>query len=131
MTQPKPIVHQKVIDIEWGDMDALGHVNNIRYFAYFQQARIDWLATLNMDLNQPIGPVLVHIGCTYLLPVVYPAKLTINSSIHSIGRSSFVMDHDVYQGEQLMAQGASKIVWIDYNKKKSVSLPEEIRALFL
>jgi acyl-CoA thioester hydrolase len=28
------------VDIEWGDMDALQHVNNIEYFKYFQNARI-------------------------------------------------------------------------------------------
>ena len=29
--------------IRWGDMDALGHVNNTVYFRYMEQARIEWL----------------------------------------------------------------------------------------
>ena len=45
MTNKKIAVHQKIFDISWGDMDALGHVNNGRYFDYFQQARIEWLCT--------------------------------------------------------------------------------------
>lgn len=28
------------IPVLWGDMDALGHVNNARYFAWFESARI-------------------------------------------------------------------------------------------
>lgn len=51
MTQ-KNKVHQRIFSIVWGDMDALGHVNNARYFDYFQEARIEWLATLNIDLKK-------------------------------------------------------------------------------
>ena len=35
--------------IRWGDMDALGHVNNTVYFRYMEQARIEWLYALAHD----------------------------------------------------------------------------------
>lgn len=130
MTETKIAVHQKTVAIAWGDMDALGHVNNGRYFDYFQQARIDWLQELNLDMRQSLGPVVIHIACTFLKPVVYPATLTLTSSVHSLGRSSFIMDHDLYQNDQLMAQGTSKIVWVDYQKNQSVPVPDCIRGFF-
>lgn len=123
-------VHQKVFAIEWGDMDALGHVNNGRYFDYFQQARIEWLESIQLDMDQHTGPVVIHVACTFLKPIVYPATLTLKSSLHSPGRSSIMMDHEIYQGEALMTQGTSKIVWIDYRKGQSVPLPESISKLF-
>ena len=122
--------HEKIFDIVWGDMDALGHVNNGRYFDYFQEARIEWLQTLNLDLNQKQGPVLIHIACTFLQEIVYPARLKIISRAHSPGRSSMMMDHEIYQKGNLKAQGTSKIVWVDYSQNKSTPLPEAIRALF-
>lgn len=127
MTNHKTPVHEKNIQVVWGDMDALGHVNNVRYFDYFQQARIEWLEMLNIDMLQTTGPVVVHIACTYLKPVVYPATLILRSSLHSLGRTSLMMDHDLYQGEQLMAQGTCKIVWVDYQQNKPVRFPDEIR----
>lgn len=130
MTDKKITVHQKIFAIEWGDMDALGHVNNGRYFDYFQQARIEWLESLKLDMQQSTGPVVIHVACTFLKPIVYPATLTLNSALHSLGRSSLIMDHDIYQGETLMTQGLSKVVWIDYIKKESVPLPELIAKLF-
>ncbi|KTD66279.1 acyl-CoA thioesterase [Legionella spiritensis] len=130
MTEKKITIHQKTFAIEWGDMDALGHVNNTRYFDYFQQARIEWLENLHLDMKQPAGPVVIHVGCTFLKPVVYPATLTIKSSAHSLGRSSFIIDYDLYQSEQLVAQGTSKIVWVDYRKNQSVPVPDTIRKLF-
>ena len=130
MTDNKIAVHQKTFAIAWGDMDALGHVNNARYFDYFQEARIEWLREVNIYFTEKIGPVVIHVGCTYLKPVVYPATLTIRSCIHSLGNSSMAMDHDLYQNEILMAQGISKIVWVDYTQNKSVPLPEHIREFF-
>ncbi|MCC5014568.1 MULTISPECIES: acyl-CoA thioesterase [unclassified Legionella] len=130
MTDTKITVHQKTFAIEWGDMDALGHVNNGRYFDYFQQARIEWLESLSLDMKQQVGPVVIHVACTFLKPIVYPAILTIKSSVHNLGRSSITMDHDLYQGETLMTQGTSKIVWVDYRANKSVPIPDSIRNLF-
>ncbi|KTD76370.1 acyl-CoA thioesterase [Legionella waltersii] len=130
MTENRKLVHQKTFDIVWGDMDALGHVNNARYFDYFQEARIDWLRQMNITMTENTGPVVIHVACTFLKPVVYPATVKVNSSLHSLGNSSMIMDHDLYQGELLMAQGMSKIVWVDYTLNKSVPLPEVIRRLF-
>lgn len=122
-------IHEKIFSVDWGDMDALGHVNNGRYFDYFQQARIEWLEQLNMDMKQEQGPVLIHIACTFLKPVIYPATLTLKSKAHSPGRSSMLMDHDLYQEQTLMTQGTSKIVWVDYKSNKAIPLPTGLREL--
>lgn len=130
MTEKKIAIHEKIFAIEWGDMDALGHVNNGRYFDYFQQARIEWLQSINLDLRQNTGPVVIHVACTFLKPIIYPATLTLKSTLHSAGRSSVFIDHDIYQDNLLMTQGTSKIVWIDYVKQQAIPLPDEIRQFF-
>lgn len=128
MSIEKITVHEKTFPIAWGDMDALGHVNNARYFDYFQEARIEWLQQLNIGMTGKTGPVVIHVACTYLKPVIYPATVTLRSRIHSIGNSSMLMDHDLYQNEVLIAQGSCKIVWVDYAQGKSVPLPAVIKA---
>lgn len=125
-----PLEHSKTFSIAWGDMDALGHVNNARYFDYFQEARIEWLAGIALDMKQKQGPVLIQTACTFFKPVIYPALLTINSRLHDLGTTSMVMDHQIFQDEMLMAQGESKIVWIDYHSGKPVPVPDSIRDLF-
>ncbi|KTD19540.1 acyl-CoA thioesterase [Legionella londiniensis] len=123
-------VHQKTFAIAWGDMDALGHVNNGRYFDYFQEARIEWLKSLGLDLQRPEGPVVVHVAATFLKPLIYPATVTITSSISQLGRSSILMEHKLHQDDTLMTEGISKIVWVNYQKNKSVPLPLAIRDLY-
>jgi acyl-CoA thioester hydrolase len=131
MTDKKIVIHQKTFSIEWGDMDALGHVNNSRYFDYFQQARIEWMESIKLDMKHSVGPVVVQVSCSYIKPIVYPATLNLKSSLQNQGRSSLVIEHEIYQGETLMTQGTAKVVWIDYEKKVSVPLPECIAKLFL
>ena len=41
----KKLVHTLQMPIRWGDMDAMGHVNNTLYFRYLETARIAWFAT--------------------------------------------------------------------------------------
>lgn len=130
MFEKKIEVHKKFFSIAWGDMDALGHVNNARYFDYFQEARIEWLRQLNISMTEKTGPVVIQVACTFLKPVIYPAEVGLYSKIHSMGNSGMMMEHDLYQDEMLMAQGSSKIVWVDYTQNKSIPLPNEIRSLF-
>lgn len=130
MSEQQISVHEKIFDIAWGDMDALGHVNNARYFDYFQEARIEWLRDLKITMTEHNGPVVVHVACSYLKPVIYPATLSLKSHAHSLGHSSIMMDHELYQGDVLMAKGSSKVVWVDYVQSKSIALPDAIRNLF-
>lgn len=129
MTTNQTASHEKTFNIAWGDMDALGHVNNVHYFDYFQEARLELLMTLNLTLIEKEGPVLIHAACTFLKPVVYPATVSVRTKIHSLGHSSLIMDHDLYQDEVLMAQGHTKLVWVNYEQNKSVPLPDVIRQL--
>ena len=35
------LIHRLPLKLRWGEMDALGHVNNTEYFRYFEQARVE------------------------------------------------------------------------------------------
>lgn len=122
-------IHKKKFKMHWGDMDALAHMNHARFFDYFQECRIDWLAQLDLKLSDSQGPVVIKAECTYLKPLVYPATLDIVTSIHTLGRSSFILDHNVYENENLSAAGSCKIVWIDYVTNESIPFPDKIRTI--
>jgi len=79
MTAARFHVHTATLTIRWGDMDALGHVNNTAYFRYMEQARLEWLFK-NTDVRvyqQGKGPVIANASCNFLVPIVYPATLEI------------------------------------------------------
>ena len=43
MSDIRRLAHVERIPIRWGDMDAMGHVNNTLYFRYLEIARLEWL----------------------------------------------------------------------------------------
>ena len=49
MTTMRKRVHTTRVPIRWGDMDAMGHVNNTVYFRYMEQSRIEWLYACAAD----------------------------------------------------------------------------------
>jgi len=122
------------VPIQWGDMDALGHLNNIFYFRYMEEARIKWLQSLGERIdNSTRGPVLFDAHCVYYKPVVYPATLRIELSSEPPRRSNFNLVYDMHcvEKEELVAQGKTKIVWVDYTRMKSVSLPDRLKSLLI
>ncbi|EIJ44102.1 putative thioesterase [Beggiatoa alba B18LD] len=130
---PKKLLYRYSFPIRWSDMDALGHVNNSRYFTFMEQARIEWLDSLGMKLEGEEGPVLVKAECNYLLPIVYPATITVDTYVGKTGRSSVPFIHEIYDSQQptkIYAQGHVVMVWVNYHMGKSLPLPDLWRQHF-
>ena len=125
-----PLLTVKITPV-WGDMDALGHINNSRYFTYFEEARVQWLKSIGLDASSwdsaPCGPVIIDAHCTFKKMVTYPSELEIRLSAGSPGKSSFVIEYVIMDGEDLAAQGSTKVVWVDFQKGRPVPLPEIVR----
>lgn len=119
-------------DIFWADMDAFGHVNNARYFTWFESCRTAYFARIGLRVDRPtaLGPIVAHIECDYLAPIVYPAKLVCAARVPKIGNTSFVMDYLLWQADapdRPSARGTSVIVAMDYTTKEKVRVPDDIR----
>lgn len=131
-------VKAKLFEIEfpcrWGDMDALGHVNNTVYFRYFENVRTEWLREQGYEIS-PLatqGPVIVDATCQFLIAAVYPAQLRVILYGGVPGRSSFNTYYelrDAGEPDRLYCTGSSRVVWVDYAKGGSVPVPEQLRQL--
>jgi acyl-CoA thioester hydrolase len=135
MDQHRILVHTSRIPVRWGDMDAVGHVNNTVYFRYAEQARIDWLESLGFTdlVNVDGGPVIINASCTFLKPVVYPATVEVDILIGNPGHSSlptYFKIRCVGDDTTLYAEGAVKVVWWNPRTGKSQPLPDFIRKLY-
>ncbi len=114
--------------MRWGEMDALGHMNNASYFRYFEQARISWFDSLSIDYRPGSeGPILGSISCRYLKPAVYPVEFELTTWIGEAGRSSFRMWHELYRAgmpAERYAEAQAAMVWIDISEGRSRPLPD-------
>jgi acyl-CoA thioester hydrolase len=134
----KQFVHTMRIPIRWGDMDAMGHVNNTVYFRYIESARIAWLeqsGALPDPAASNEGPVIVNAYCSFLKQLTYPGEIEVSTYVGPPGRSSIEVTHEIRlvgsdgQAGALHAEGGAKLVWIDFKAEKSRPLPERLRAL--
>ena len=129
----RKLLHASRMPVRWGDMDALGHVNNAEYLRYFEQARIDWLEGLGyaVDGKGPQGPILAKVTVTYLRPVVYPSELEIRLYAGHVGNSSFTLAGEIVNARdaaERFTEGEFVTVWLDNAAARSVRFPDRIRA---
>jgi acyl-CoA thioester hydrolase len=125
------LVFELEIPIRWGDMDAMGHVNNTVYFRYMEQARISWFDHLGMQPDPAgQGPVIVNAACTFVRQLEYPGTVLARHYVGEIGRSSIMTHVDMLRTDdpgQVYAHGSAKVVWVDFPRQKSAPLPDHIR----
>ena len=124
------------LNIEWGDMDALRHVNNIEYFKYFQVARIAYFEKIASDgvlREKRIPLILASTQCKFIYPLAYPDSISVGVRVDAMADQYFTMKYAVvsHQHQRLAAIGDAKVVMFDYVNNKKASIPDEIRKVII
>ena len=130
--EQKSLAYQTQFPIRWGDMDAFGHVNNVEFFRYLENTRVDWLNQLGyVDPRDGEGVVVVNVFCNVYQQLLYPGDLVAKLYLTELGRRSF--DHVVTFERTdvpgaIVAAGGATIVWVTFAQGKALLLPEGLRA---
>ena len=131
--EKKKLVFEMSFPIRWGDMDAMGHVNNVTYFRYLETVRIEWMYSLGMMPNpRGEGIVIINAFCNFLIQLEYPGDVLAKMYVANAGRSSFDKFITLERTDQpglIHASGGATTVWIDSIAKKSLPLPDALRRL--
>ena len=125
-------VHEMVMPLRWGDMDAMGHVNNTLYFRYREVCRLDWIFSVGVDPKlSTAGPVIINAFCNFLRQLEFPGDIRVTMSVANPGRSSFDTFHTIERVDEpgvVYAEGGARTVWTDYAAKRSAPMPDWFRA---
>lgn len=129
----KKLVSEMAMSIRWGDMDAMGHVNNTVYFRYLESARIEWFRTIRCEPDpQGQGPVIVNAFCNFYKQLEYPGDIVVKTYVSDPGRTTFESWHTIERVDQpgvISAAGGATVIWVDFPQQKAVTLPDRIRQL--
>ena len=131
--EQKKRVHEMAMPIRWGDMDAMGHVNNTLYFRYMEIIRIDWLHGVGgaPDLNGE-GFVIVNAFCNFIRQFSYPGEVLARMYVANPGRSSFDSFVTLERSDEpgvLYATGGATTVWLNIPQGKTVPMPDWLRQI--
>jgi len=129
----KKLVFEMRLQIRWGDMDAMNHVNNTSYFRYMETCRIDWMCSIGCQPDpQGEGPVIVNAFCNFYRQLQYPGDVLIRMFTSSPGRSTFETWVTMARADQpdiIDAAGGATTIWVDFPAQKAKTLPDWLRAL--
>ena len=129
----KKLTYETRIPMRWGDMDAMGHINNTIYFRYLEIARVDWLCSIGAPPNPGgLGPVIVNAFCNFYRQLEHPGEVIAKHYVSSPGRTSFETWITLERSDEpgvIYAEGGATTVWLDAPAAKAVALPDWVREL--
>jgi acyl-CoA thioester hydrolase len=125
-----PVVVQ--LPVVWGEMDSYRHVNNVVYFRYFENARLEYFRRLDWfeyEKETGIGPILAATQARYRKPLTYPDTISVGARVSALGLDRCTMDYLLvsHRLQAVAAEGHGTIVTFHYAEGKKVPIPDELR----
>lgn len=119
------------IRIDWSDMDALGHVNNLAIMRYMQTATVLYFENIGMlqnDKSLEIGPIMSSVSGQFKKQLYYPGNVRVLTTIQEMKTTSLHMKHYVLNDEnEVAAEGLNILVIFDFKRNVKHPIPEELR----
>lgn len=119
--------------VRFGDLDAMRHVNNVTYLAYFEDARVQYLSqVLGEDplTRRAFGLIFAECKINYRAPAFYDEEIRTCVRPGEIARSSVRIEFAMHavRDERLLAEGYGVVVGYDYAAGRPMPLPDSFRA---
>lgn len=121
------------IPIQWGEMDAYGHVNNTVLFRYFESARVEYLVKCGFARSweeDRVGAILHSTGCRFRRPIFYPDTAIVGGRAVEMEDDRFTMEYVVVSevSGEVAAEGAGVVVSYDYETRLKCPIPAVVAA---
>jgi len=118
--------------MRWSDMDAYGHVNNVVFLTYLEEARVDMLFVLGAEMGSKAlseGVLVARHEIDYKRPLVYhPRGVDIEMWVSQVKGASFEIRYEVRDESTVFARAASVLVAYHLAEARPRRLSDEERA---
>ena len=120
------------LPVQWGDQDALGHVNNVVFFRWWESSRIAYaeqVGVLRLHPGSTLTTVLASVTCDFRKQLTYPDRLLIGARLGRVGNSSFAVEHRLVSEKlnQIAAEAVSTMVLFDVAQQRAIRVPDHVR----
>jgi acyl-CoA thioester hydrolase len=116
----------------FGDLDALGHINNTVPVGWFELARNPIIKMFDPELKiskEDFPLIMAHTDYDYVSQLNFRNEVEIRTWISRIGAKSFTAYHEAWQQGLLCVKGNAVMVHYDFNIEKSTPIPENKKKL--
>jgi acyl-CoA thioester hydrolase len=123
------------VAVRYDDFDTYGHVNNVRYGTYLEEARIDYLAEVVGDgdtgfltgTGGETGIVIANLEIDFEQPVQMTDSVTVGVRVPRLGEKSFVFEYELRDDGTVAATGETTVVTYGRDEAAPVSIPGDWR----
>lgn len=130
----KQFTTQTTIPVRFSDTDAMGHVNNAKYFSYMEEGRVAYFSKLlpELDLNnseRAFPFILADVQCSFKAPLFCGETVVVALGVTEIRNRSFVMEYVLTEKKsgREVATGSSIQVMYDYQTEKTYPVPDDLK----
>ena len=119
------------VQVRFSDVDVYGHVNNVKYFEYFQEARIQLLgAHRDLVAGDGLHLVVAQVDVDYKQPILFrPEPYECRTWVTHVGRTSTVFESVVLDGDTVLSRARVVGVCIDSATGRPAPVPDGYRRL--
>lgn len=112
----------------FSDLDPLGHVNNVAYHDYLQEARMGMIESVSEVVNADYALVVVSQEVRHRKPLMHAYEpVMIETSISELGRSSYTIEYRIIDEHgDLAAEGTTTLAATDPQTGRPIRLPESL-----
>ena len=127
-------LHRYDCHVRFSDVDVYGHVNNVKYFEYYQEARIAFLMALAdrvYDVASTNRQVVARIDVDYKRPLLFrPEPYVVQTRVTRVGTSSYDLSSRIVDlpGEPVYSTAEVRLVAFDTATGRSRPLTDDERA---
>ncbi|MDX3074569.1 thioesterase family protein [Streptomyces sp. MI02-7b] len=118
--------------MRWSDMDAFGHVNNVVFLRYLEEARVDFMFRLAPGEGSASftgGSVIARHEIDYLRPLVHRHEpVTVETWVTKVGAASMTVAYEIKDGETVYVRASTIVVPYDLEQGRPRRITAEERA---
>lgn len=122
------------VPTRWEDVDIYGHVNNVKYYSYFDTAVNQWLLERGLvePARSPVFGIVIETQCTFLRELKFPQMLDVGIAITKLGTSSVTYAIGIFPegDEEPAARGRFVHVYVDAKNRRPAPIPDHVRDAF-
>jgi acyl-CoA thioester hydrolase len=118
----------ETVPVRYGDLDPQGHVNNTRFLAYTEQARLAYLTHLGLWDGASfldLGIIVADIHISFKAPIYWGQTVRVSVRVSHLGNKSLNFEFSVEDEKtgQVFAQVETIVVAYDYHTQTSIPIP--------
>lgn len=121
--------HLTEFRVRFADLDSMGHLNSIATLELIETGRVNYMVDLGLGTHDVLTYAIVSLQCDFRAQGYFGELLTCGTRIARFGRSSFVIEHEIWKadGTTLASATTTLVTMAADDPSRSAPVPEDWR----